>query len=72
MGEYIVHSNDFVTTDSFNITISEDILVASQVVRTPATDGDLDAITYSIIEGNEVLLNKGSLSNLLTLKVEQY
>ena len=37
-----------------NLTVSEDISLDSQVMRTSASDGDLDVITYSIIAGNDV------------------
>ena len=41
-------------TDRNNISLSEEILVGSQVIRLVATDADQDAITYSIVSGNLV------------------
>lgn len=39
---------------SYNVSISESILVGAPVIRTEATDVELDAITYSIVDGDEV------------------
>ena len=42
-------------TDDYNMSITEDVILGSQVIRVTATDGDGDSIAYAIIDGDEVL-----------------
>ena len=51
------------------MSFAENILVGSRVIQTTATDGDLDAITYAIIEGNEVSLITLEYSLVLQLSL---
>lgn len=41
-------------SDEYNVSVSEDTIPGQQVVRIIATDGDLDVITYTLIDEDEV------------------